>query len=425
MRARHMRGLLALAAVLVTLVAAPAAAQTGEVIADIRVHGNHVTTNDEILTIAGVAVGTPVEATTIAQVEDRLRRSGKFKTVEVLKRYASIADPTRISLIIIVNEGPVRIEFNEEGGEEVASIVRRRGLRNVMWLPILDAEDGYGVTYGIRPSYVGLFGARSRVSVPLSWGGTKRAAVEVDTAFTSGPITRLQVGAGVQRRKNPAFDINDDRRQVWGRAERAWSYFRVGASAGWDRVTFGAIKDEFVTLGGDVAVDTRLDPGYPRNAVWVRASWHHLRFDAGQTLQRTNIDARGYLGLIGQSVLAVRGVRSGANGPQPRYLQPLLGGWSNLRGFEAGQFHGDIVVSGSAELFVPLSSPMNVGKLGISAFVDTGVAYDHGLKFGDQKRHTGIGGSLWMTATVFKLSLSVAHGRGGSTRINFGGGVTF
>jgi len=151
-----------------------------------------------------------------------------------------------------------------------------------------------------------------------------------------------------------------------------------------------------------------------------------LKKKAGHTLIRTRLDGRGYLGLIGQTVLAVRATREGANAAQPRYLQPLLGGWSSLRGYEAGQFYGDIVATGSAELLVPISSPMSVGKLGVSAFIDSGVAYDYGLKFSDQPKRTGIGASLWFNATIFRLSFSVAKPRGGGdTRFNFGGGFTF
>jgi outer membrane protein assembly factor BamA len=150
-----------------------------------------------------------------------------------------------------------------------------------------------------------------------------------------------------------------------------------------------------------------------------------VSFESGGTLHRTRLDGRGYLGLIKQSVLAVRVMREGANASQPAYLRPLLGGWSNLRGFEAGAFVGDIVVAGSAELFVPLSSPLSVARLGVSLFVDTGVAYDYGQRLKDQVRQTGIGGSVWMSATVFRVSLSVAHGRGAGTRVNFGGGLTF
>jgi hypothetical protein len=48
-------------------------------------------------------------AGTVAQTEKRLKDSGKFDDVEVLKRFASIVDLSRISLVIVVNEGAVRL----------------------------------------------------------------------------------------------------------------------------------------------------------------------------------------------------------------------------------------------------------------------------------------------------------------------------
>lgn len=403
-----------------------APAQAAEVIAEIQVHGNHVTPDADVITLAGIAIGAPFTADTIAQVRAKLKATGKFEEVDVLKRYASIADPSKITVVIIVNEGPVRIEF-EKGpdGEDIAVVKRRSGFRNLMFLPILDGEDGYGLTYGVTASLADVAGKRSRLSFPVSWGGTRRAGVEIEKNFVSGPLTRIEAGGAVQRRTNPAFDEDDDRRKAWVRAERALGNFRLGGTAGWERVSFGPFDDDLKTVGADVTFDTRLDPSYPRNAVIATAGWERVAFDSGGTLQRTRLDGRGYLGLIKQSVLAVRVMREGANAPQPAYLKPLLGGWSNLRGFEAGAFVGDIVVAGSAELLVPLSSPLSVGRLGVSVFVDSGVAYDYGQRLKDQVRQTGIGASVWMSATVFRVSLSVAHGRGAGTRVNFGGGLTF
>ncbi|HUR20996.1 MAG TPA: BamA/TamA family outer membrane protein [Vicinamibacterales bacterium] len=401
-------------------------AQPAEIIAEIQVHGNHVTSDADLIAMAGITIGAPFTAETLAQVKAKLKAGGKFEDVDVLKRYASIADPTKITVVIIVNEGAVNIEFEKGAdGEEVAVVKRRGGFGNLMFLPILDAEDGYGLTYGVTASLADVAGKRSRLSFPLSWGGTRRAAVELEKNFVSGPLTRVEIGGAIQRRTNPAYDEHDGRRRAWARAERALGYFRLGATAGWERVSFGPLKDDLKTAGGDITFDTRIDPTYPRNAVLATAGLERVSFKSGGTLQRTHLDGRGYLGLIKQSVLAVRVMREGANAPQPAYLRPLLGGWSNLRGFEAGAFVGDIVVAGSAELLVPLSSPLSVGRLGVSVFVDTGVAYDYGQRLKDQARQTGIGGSVWMTATVFRVSLSVAHGRGAGTRVNFGGGLTF
>jgi len=400
--------------------------QPAEVIAEIQVHGNHVTPDADIIALAGIAIGAPVTPDSVAQVRARLKASGKFDEVEVLKRFASISDPTQITLVIIVDEGPVRIEFERApDGEEVAVIRRRSGFRNLMFLPILDGEDGYGLTYGVVASLAGVAGPRSRLSFPLSWGGTRRAGVEVEKNFASGPVTRVELGAAVQRRTNPAFDEDDDRRRVWGRAERTLGHVRIGGTATWERVTFGPLEDDLKTIGADVTLDTRIDPAYPRNAIWATATWERVGFERGGSLHRTRLDGRGYLGLVGQTVLVVRGLREGANGPQPAYMRPLLGGWSNLRGFEAGAFVGDIVVAGSAELLIPITSPLSVARLGVSAFVDTGVAYDYGQRLKDQVNQTGVGGSVWLTATVFRLSLSVAHGRRAGTRVNVGGGFTF
>jgi outer membrane protein assembly factor BamA len=400
--------------------------QPAEVIAEIQVHGNHVTADADVIALAGISIGAPFTADTIAQVTAKLKASHKFDDVNVLKRYASISDLSKISLVMIVNEGPVRIDF-EKGpdGEEVAVVKRNGGFRKLMFLPILDGEDGYGLTYGVTASLADVAGDRSRLSFPLSWGGTRRAAVELEKNFVSGPFTRVKVGGAIQRRTNPAFHEHDERRRGWVRAERALGYFRLGATAGLERITFGPLRDDLKSFGGDVTFDTRLDPTYPRNAVLATAAWERVSFDRGGSLQRTRLDGRGYLGLIKQTVLAVRVMREGANNAQPAYFRPLLGGWSNLRGFKAGAFFGDIVVAGSAELLVPLSSPLSVGRMGVSLFVDSGTAYDYGQRLRDQVRHTGYGASVWMSATVFRLSLSVAHGQGAGTRVNFGGGLTF
>jgi hemolysin activation/secretion protein len=186
-------------------------------------------------------------------------------------------------------------------------------------------------------------------------------------------------------------------------------------------VSFFGATDRFTHAGADVVLDTRLDPLLPRNAVYARAAWEHLSLGTN----RTEIDARGYVGLIGQSVLAVRAVRQDADSPLPAFLQPLLGGMANLRGFAAGTFAGDTLVATSAELMVPLTSPLNAGKIGVSAFVDAGTVYDAGARLSDQTLKQGYGGSVWLSAAFLRLNVAAAHGRGSSTRVHVGGNVSF
>ncbi len=404
----------------------PSVDQVTEVIAEIRIHGNLVATSDEILTLAGLTIGTPFAATTIADVTARLKASKKFEDVQVLKRFASIEDASRITVVILVNEGPVRLSSN------LTAVRRSRSrIRNVLFMPILDAEDGYGLTYGARAAYVDAFGPKSRLSFPLTWGGTKQAGVEFERGLGVERRTRITVGAAVQRRKNPTFLEQDTRRRVWGRVEHARGPFRAGGAIGWQDVSFAAIRDRFRSAGVDVAFDTRLDPVLPRNAVLAASSWERLdwgpRFDSGRRgpVNRARVEGRGYLGLVGQTVLAVRAVRESSSGPLPPYLQPLLGGWSTLRGYKAGSFSGDILVAESVELRIPLTSPLRVGKLGVSIFADGGKIYGHGQRFRDQPFHRSAGGSVWFAATVFHLGVSVARGRGADTRVNFGAGLTF
>jgi hemolysin activation/secretion protein len=144
---------------------------------------------------------------------------------------------------------------------------------------------------------------------------------------------------------------------------------------------------------------------------------------AGAVNQIT-LDARGYLGLVGQSVLVIRALREDSDAPLPPYLKPLLGGMPNLRGFRRGTAVGDTLVAGSVELRLPLTSPLNVGKLGVSAFVDVGTVYDHGDRLEDQYLERAVGGGLWFSLAFVRLNLAVAHGIGGSTRVHFGTGVS-
>jgi outer membrane protein assembly factor BamA len=398
--------------------------QTKEVITEVLVHGNHVSTDEEVIKLSGVSIGAPFGPTTIADVTAQLKAAGKFEDVSVMKRLGSIEDPSRIVVVIVVNEGPVKIEVPKLP-QDPARVVKRRGPGNLMYMPILDAEDGYGVTYGARVAYPGVIGERSRLSFPLTWGGLKRAGVELDRSFVSGPLSRMEVGGVIQRRTNPAFEEDDDRKRVWARGERAVGPVRAGTTLGWQRVSFADLEDDMTTFGADVALDTRLDPVLPRNAVFASASWERVGVESGAPIYRTRLDARGYVGVFRQYVVVLRAVREDANRAQPPYLKSLLGGWSSLRGFKAGSFTGDTMVTGSIELRIPLTTPLSVGKLGVSIFADTGTAYEKGQRYKDQSLKTGIGGSVWLTAAAFRMGLSVAHGRGADTRVNFGAGLTF
>jgi len=116
----------------------------------------------------------------------------------------------------------------------------------------------------------------------------------------------------------------------------------------------------------------------------------------------------------------VRALREDADRAVPPYLKSMLGGVPNLRGFRRGAAVGDTLVAGSLELRVPLTSPLSIGKFGITTFVDVAKAYDKGQRFGDQKFERGVGGGVWLSLAFLRLNIAVAHGLGASTRVHFG-----
>lgn len=294
-----------------------------------------------------------------------------------------------------------------------------------MFMPILHSEDGYGFTYGMRTSFVDTLGPRSRITVPLTWGGERQARVQLERSFKAGPIERVGGEYGIIRRENPHYEIGDQRITMGARVDAAPTrWLRLGATGRRDDVEFGDLEDTVSRFGGDITLDTRVDPAFPRNAIHATFGIDRVEFDAGHANQK-KADVRGYVGLFRQTVVAVRGVSLTTDTPLPLYEHNLLGGAANLRGYDAGYKAGDNLAAASVELRIPITSPLNVGRLGVKAFVDWGTIYGVGDKLSDQTFDRGIGGGAYLHLTLVSISLDVARSQAGNTRFHFGLGVTF
>lgn len=410
---------------MIALLALAAVLQT-ETIAEVRVHGNATLTDAIVIQFAGVTVGQPLEPGGIEAVEKRLRDSGRFDEVQVRKRYRTLA-MDEVSIVLVVHERPGVSASGEPPG--VARQLRSR----LMFFPILHYDDGYGWTYGARTSVVDAAGKGTRLSFPLSWGGTRRAAVELDRTFKSGPLTRLSASYGLVQRENPHYSIDDRRQELEARAERRlFGLVTLGAEFGRSRITFDPIREHVWTTGADVTLDTRRDPSFPSDALLASATWSRLNgigatsFSAsGSSIDRYRLDARGYKRLFGQNVFAARVGYDTASAPLPPYEQWLLGG-ASLRGTPAGEFAGDTRFVWSAELRVPFSSPLSSGRLGFNVFMDGGMTASHGDRIFDEPHHKSAGGGLWLTFAIFSLNLDVARSIDGKrTRVHFGTGFSF
>jgi outer membrane protein assembly factor BamA len=401
-------------------------AQSQEVVVGVRVHGNTVTSSEQIedaLRASGLVVGEPFSDDLLDHAADGLRDTGDFERVELLKRFASIDDPSLILVVVLVDEGPVRIVMDADSDE--APRVVPRGIANVMFMPVLGFEDGYGLSYGVRFSINDVAGGHSRISFPLAWGGHKRAGVEVQKDFEWPGAPRVSAGAVVDRRTHPFYGEDADRRRVWARTEwQPAGTVRTGATVAWQRVSLVDERLSGPSAGVDFVLDTRLDAVLPRNAVFARAAVEHVGLEDGAFTQ-SDLEARGYIGAVGQSVLVVRALRENSSTSKPAFYQSMLGGNSSLRGFPTGIEVGDTLVAGSAELRVPLTSPLNLARFGVNVFADVATIYDTGERLRDQRWSTGFGGGIWAGAAVFQFSLVVAHGIDQGTRVHLGFGTGF
>jgi outer membrane protein assembly factor BamA len=414
--------MIALASLLALALAVPASpTQPAEVIESIVVHGNHTTPAADVLALVGDVAGQPASDEIFAGIRERLEKSGRFAGVDVRKRYLSIDDPTRVLVVIVVDEHAGVAEDDLTPGP-----LKRFGA-STMWLPVLHYQEGYGFTYGARLSFVDRLGPRSRISVPLTWGGERQAQLELERAF-DGPVARVVGGGGVFRRENPFYEIGDTRQTLWGRVETApRPWLRAGAGGRFSQVGFGDLDEPLTTVGADVALDTRRDPALPRNAVYVSLGIERLAFDTsalgvaadgnpGSSARRLTFDGRGYVGLFRQIVLAVRGQSITSPDPLPPFEQALLGGVPSLRGWDVGSSVGDNLAAASAEIVMPLTSPLQqFAKLGVKAFYDVGATYAAGQRMEDQRFESGYGAGVFLHATVFTFGLDLGWRQGRGT----------
>jgi outer membrane protein assembly factor BamA len=404
---------------LAIIVSLPAAAHAQETITEIRVHGNHTTPDADIIGLSGLEPGDPATDARLAEAEEALRKSNRFDDVELRKRFRSIDNPADILIMIVIDE---------RSGVSADDLTPGFGARMrdaMLWWPIFNYADGYGFTYGLRPAFADPIGADSVLSFPLSWGGERRAGVELEKLFDN-QRTRAGVAFAVNRRVNPFFDVSDLRQQLRVETDHAIiPWMRVGAGARLANVDFGDAYDQrHIAAGAHVTFDTRIDPLFPRNAVHARLDWRHVDFETGSA-GVFETDARLYVGVTRRAVVALRGQLVRSDGPLPQAEQSLLGGYDSLRGYRTGHRAGDSLAAMSAELRVPISSPLRVSQLGVKAFIDAGTVWNAGTRLADQTFERGIGTGVFLGAAVLRLDLDLAWPEDGKPRVHFALGVSF
>lgn len=403
---------------------AGAAAAGPATIAEVRIHGNHTTPDADVRRIAGLDEGQSADPAALEAARQRLLGSGRLISVNIRTRYRWLTDTSSVAVIVSITE-EAQVSITDTGDVVLPGPLPRLR-RNTMFLPILGFEDGYGLTYGARLTVVGSRHSATRVSAPMSWGGTRQAALEASRTFERGPVSRVSGRMGVTRREHPFFRQGETRTGLSGEVlKRFGPVFGVGAAGARTDVDFGDVQGRLDSVGGFVELDTRADPVFPRNAVYARSAMARLGLDPAPNVVQTSHDARAYLGLLRGSVLAARVQTTRSDGPVPIYAKAMIGGAASLRGWRAGSAVGDNMLAGSAELRVPLNSPVNLAKTGVAVFYDVAAAWDHGARLQDQRLQRGAGVGLFVAAPLFSVQLDVARGIGRGTRVHLSTGVRF
>jgi hypothetical protein len=284
------------------------------------------------------------------------------------------------------------------------------------------------------------------------------------------PALRLTGGLATYRRVNPFFDAPDSRLEANARAEHAFtSWLRIAGTARTAHVAFSprpfssastvepgtALRDErdrHDAAGAELIVDTRLDPSFPRNAVYARAGFERLSFGASDATvgglagvggpegpplprdgsrsnaraaaRRGTMDLRGYVG-VGRPVLGVRALFITSDATLPHSEQSLIGGADTLRGYRTGVAADDNLAAFSAELRMPLNSPLSFGRFGVEGFVDWGTTWSAASRLRDQDWKRGIGGGVFFGAGPVIADVAIAWPEQGNPRGHFSLGVSF
>ena len=376
----------------------------------LRVHGNYRIPDEEVLRIAGVAEGDPFPPETQAAIEDRLRRSGKFESVDVRVRYQSLSESSDVALVIVVREK--------------TSVPSR-----LMFGPILDLTDEYGLTFGGRVALVDLALDGGRIAVPLSWGGRRQAGVE-----SSFPVKRwgtVKADLTRWRQIHPHFDVPENRFEVGSSVGLRRGLAAVDFRGRWSRVDLDAPEERFATFGAKLALDSRRDPTVPGDAFYVGLDWRRLFFlqndgvTPRENVSQRVLDLRGYKRLVGQTLLAAQVYWASASGPLPPYEQPFIGGGKTLRGFAPGRFIGDDAALGTVELRVPLTDVGSFARAGVHFFYDIGAVYDDGGSLRQARFHDAVGAGAFFRVAVVGVRVDWGFALEGGSRFHVASNFKF
>ena len=289
-----------------------------------------------------------------------------------------------------------------------------------MFLPIVSYADGYGFTYGGRVSTVDLLGIGERLSVPLTWGGTRRAALEFERTFKTGPADPRRLELGDLEPREPALRDRRSARRGQRRGPNACS--RDVVRAGVDDAAAAPSASASSTTGCGPSAPTprstrasiRRFPATPSCSAPAGPACTSAAAGPHQPLhdRRARLPRRLQPGRVAGRAAVRRRRRDAAR----RTSGCCSAAPSTCAASAPAPSTAIACSSTSAELRVPITSVLNGAKLGRHGVHRRrqGVelrAVDEGRRMAPRRRRRGVPDRL-----VVRINLDVAHGLKTATR---------
>lgn len=211
--------------------------------------------------------------------------------------------------------------------------------------PRLFNDHGFAEVYAVRHNYLSLPyygpGPDSKKTGRTRYGFEDNA---INATFGVRPVKQFTLGATLGYL---AINTGPGKSEQYASASDTYS----------DRVTPGIDRQtSFFVPAAFVQIDTRDDPAGPRAGTNIVAQFSRFsdRDKKAYSFDRVDIEAQQYLPFWNKRrVIALRAKTSlsypGANNRVPFYLQPVLGGSDDLRGFRPFRFYDDNMIVANLE----------------------------------------------------------------------------
>ena len=371
---------------------------TAPLLASITIEGNTRTDSGVILRELGLKVGEPFDPEQLDQAWDNLEDMGYFAFVDMTDEENEAG---QIDLLITVEEdlttsyGPLvrysRRHKYQLGGWLDENNLRGKGEVLEFELALLYLQRASASW--TRPWLFGQRGLKAKVTL---------SGQNANFVFRPTECRQRAVDLSLRWQFYRSFFIRgevnygqDDYRDGY-----TWAAPDRGEGSPTGNIHYDPVKQTRTALSASVGIDTRDNPWYPRQGIFVETGLRHWQSGQFDSYTETNLDARFFVPVpIGKHTLALRASGRRVDGPAQLDNVLFYGGPETIRGYRFGGLEGDegylLTVEYRIPLFImPISPRGEMVALGLHLFGDAGDAWSEGADPGRAWQSFGAGAHL-------------------------------